>query len=94
LPDFPNLRLALSPAEAAEALGVSVDYLDEHIAPELRWVRHGRRKFVSVTELERWLEQAAAPTLEPAKADANGGRRRGRPSFSAPLRWQVRRRMT
>lgn len=56
-------RLALSPDEAAAALGVSRDYLDEHVAAELRWVRRGRRKFVAVRELERWLEQASARTL-------------------------------
>lgn len=48
-------RLALSPDEAAAALSVSRDTLDEHISPELRWVRRGRRKFVAVAELERWL---------------------------------------
>jgi excisionase family DNA binding protein len=58
-------RLALSPDEAAAALGVSRDYLDEHIAGELRWVRRGRRKFVAVRELERWLESASALTLQP-----------------------------
>jgi hypothetical protein len=57
------LRLALSPDEAAAAFGVSRDYLDEHIAGELRWVRRGRRKFVAIRELERWLDQAAARTL-------------------------------
>lgn len=58
------VRLALSPDEAAAALGVSRDYLHEHIAGELRWVRRGRRKFVAIRELERWLEAAAARTLE------------------------------
>lgn len=58
-------RLALSPDEAAGALGVSRDYLDEHIGAELRWVRRGRRKLVAVVELERWLERSAARTLEP-----------------------------
>jgi hypothetical protein len=58
-------RLALSPNEAAAALGVSRDFLDEHVAPELRWVRRGRRKFVAVAELERWLERAATLTLGP-----------------------------
>jgi hypothetical protein len=52
-------RLALSPDVATAALGVSRDYLDEHIAHELRWVRRGRRKFVAVRELERWLDGAA-----------------------------------
>lgn len=56
-------RLALSPDEAAKALGVSRDYLDEHISPELRWVRRGRRKLVAVSELERWLEESSARTL-------------------------------
>ena len=56
-------QLALSPDEAAASLGVSRDYLDEHIAAELRWVRRGRRKFVSVVELERWLEKSGALTL-------------------------------
>lgn len=56
-------RLALSPDEAAATLGVSRDYLDEHIAHELRWVRRGRRKFVAVRELERWLAEAGEMTL-------------------------------
>ena len=57
-------RLALSPDEAAQAIGVSRDYLDEHVGSELRWVRRGRRKFVSIVELERWLERSAARTLD------------------------------
>ena len=56
-------RLALSPDEAASSLGVSRDYLDEHIAAELRWVRRGRRKFVAIRELELWLDRASARTL-------------------------------
>lgn len=60
----PPIRLALSSDEAAAALGVSRDYLDEHIAPELRWVRRGRRKFVAIRELERWLDREAARALE------------------------------
>jgi hypothetical protein len=40
-------RLAVSPDEAAAALGVSRDYLDDHIAYELRWVRRGRQRFVA-----------------------------------------------
>jgi len=59
--DLP-VRLALSPDEAAASLGVSRDTLGRHIAPELRWVRRGRRKFVAVSELERWLQSSAART--------------------------------
>lgn len=56
-------RLALSPDEAAAALGVSRDFLDEHIAPELRWIRRGRRKFIALRELERWLAESAKRPL-------------------------------
>jgi hypothetical protein len=56
-------RLALSPNEAATSLGVSRDYFDEHVGPELRWIRRGRRKFVPVRALEQWLERSAVQTL-------------------------------
>jgi excisionase family DNA binding protein len=53
-------RLALSPNEAAAALGVSRDYFDEHVGPELRIVRRGRRRLIAVQELERWLNTEAS----------------------------------
>ena len=56
-------RLALSPGEAAAALSVSRDFFDKHILPELRIVRRGRRRLVPVSELERWLADAAERTL-------------------------------
>lgn len=59
-----TLRLALSVAEAAEAIGVSDDYLREHVLPELRVVRRGRKKLIAVRELERWLEHEAARVLD------------------------------
>jgi excisionase family DNA binding protein len=52
--------------EAPEALGVSYEFFREHVAGELRWVRRGRKRLVSVKELERWLEQNAARVLEDA----------------------------
>jgi excisionase family DNA binding protein len=52
-------RLALSPDEAAAALGVSRDYLDQHVIDELRIVRRGRRILIALAELERWLDRAA-----------------------------------
>jgi excisionase family DNA binding protein len=53
-------RLALSKAEAAQALGVSIDFLEDHVLPELRVVRVGRRRLIPVGELEGWLERHAA----------------------------------
>jgi excisionase family DNA binding protein len=52
-------RLALSPDEAASVLGVSRDYLDEHVIGELRVVRRGRRILISLEELERWLDHSS-----------------------------------
>lgn len=56
----PGPRLALSPDEAAGLLGVSRDYFDEHILPELRIIRRGRRILIPLAELDRWLDRAAA----------------------------------
>ena len=57
----PPPRLALRvPVEAAEALGVSPDYFDEHVRPELRLVREGRLILVAVSELQRWLDRRGA----------------------------------
>jgi excisionase family DNA binding protein len=50
-------RLALSKAEAAQALGISVDFLEDHVLAELRVVRIGRRRLIPVAELERWLAE-------------------------------------
>jgi len=56
--------LALTPAEAAQALGCSRDFFDQHIASELRWVRRGRLEFVAIAEMEDWLRRSAALTRE------------------------------
>jgi hypothetical protein len=56
-------RLALRPAEAAQALGCSRDFFDEHIGPNLRWIRRGRLKFVAISELEDWLRKNAVLTI-------------------------------
>jgi len=58
-----DLRLTLSPAEAAATLGVSRDFFDTHVKPELRVVRRGRLVLVPVRELERWVEQNSAAVL-------------------------------
>jgi hypothetical protein len=50
-------RLAVTKAEAAVALGVSIDSFERHVQPELRCVRRGRLRLFDVRELERWLEE-------------------------------------
>jgi len=57
-------RLALTKAEAAESLGLSVDSFDRYVAAELRIVRRGRCRLVAVAELERWLERSSSSLLE------------------------------
>jgi excisionase family DNA binding protein len=55
--------LAFSKAEASAALGVSVDFFEEHVMPELRIVRRGRRRLIPLAELERWLSENASTVL-------------------------------
>lgn len=57
-------RLALTPEEAAAAIGMSRDSFDRFVRDEIRVVRRGRLVLVPVVELERWLERSAARTLE------------------------------
>jgi excisionase family DNA binding protein len=56
-------RLALRPDEAAEALGVSRDFFDSHVLSEIRVIRRGRLRLISIRELERWLDESSARTL-------------------------------
>jgi hypothetical protein len=58
-------RLAfVGKAEVAEALGVSADFIEDHLWHELRIVRRGAKSLVPVAELERWLDREAARTIE------------------------------
>ena len=56
-------RIALTPSEAAEAIGCSPEFFREHVDHELRWIRRGRKRFVPLAELERWAETNAEATL-------------------------------
>jgi hypothetical protein len=56
-------RIALTPPEAAAAIGVGPDFFDENVAPELRLIRRGRKRLVPVTELERWTAENASRAL-------------------------------
>jgi hypothetical protein len=58
-------RIALTPSEAAAAIGVGPDFFDENVAPQLRLVRRGRKRLVPVRELERWVaESSEEPMME------------------------------
>lgn len=58
-------RVALTPPEAAAALGCGETYFTEHVRPELRLIRRGRKVLVPVAELERWAaENASRPVAE------------------------------
>lgn len=60
----PVPRLSLNVEQACAALGVSWDVWREHIEPDVRIVRLGKRKIVPVAELERWLADHAERVLE------------------------------
>ncbi len=53
-------RMALSPEEAATALGIARSTFYEIVLPQLRVATVGRRRLVPTSELERWLSERAA----------------------------------
>ncbi len=58
-------RIALTPPEAAAAIGAGPDYFNQYVAPHLRLIRRGRKRLVPVSELERWVaENAEEPMVE------------------------------
>jgi excisionase family DNA binding protein len=61
--DAAQQRLAYSKAEAAAALGVSIDFFEDHVMAQLRIVRLGRRRLIPVAELSRWLDRNATQVL-------------------------------
>lgn len=51
-------RLALNQAEAAEALGISVNTFKRRVRPHVRRVDIGGRMLFPVADLEKWLQRA------------------------------------
>jgi hypothetical protein len=68
----PIPRIALTRAEAAAALGMSLDSFERHAQPELRLVRRGRMRLVPIRELERWLEKNADRSLADELGEGRG----------------------
>lgn len=61
----PPPRLALRRAEAASALGMSLDSFERYVQPFVRLLRLGKLRLVPVVELERFLaEQADEPMID------------------------------
>ncbi len=63
LPDLSG-RVTLSRAEAANALGVSVDTLDKRVIPELRTITKGGRVLIPVDALREWAASSSARALK------------------------------
>lgn len=53
-------RVALTPTEAAIALGVSRSFFYSHILPQLRVVRIGSKRLIAMRELEAWIQRESA----------------------------------
>lgn len=53
----PVPRLAVTKTDAAAALGVSVQFFEEHVVHELAIAHVGRRRLIPMKELERWLDE-------------------------------------
>ena len=75
----PLPRLALTRAEAAAALGMSLDSFERRVQPELRIVRRGSLRLVPVAEPARWADEAAELTL-PIRHEVDLAFGRGRPA--------------
>ena len=56
-------RIALSYAEAAEALGMGQTSFEKYVLPDVKVIYRGKLRLVPVPELERWADQNADRVL-------------------------------
>lgn len=63
----PIPRYALTRAEAAESLGMSLDSFERHVQSEVRLIHRGKLRLVPASELERWAERNAEHVLGPKR---------------------------
>jgi hypothetical protein len=59
----PVPRIALTQEEACAALGCSEEFFVEHIRPELRVFRRGRKRLFLVSELHRAVEAGSEKAI-------------------------------
>jgi hypothetical protein len=59
----PVPRIALTQQEACAALGCSEEFFVEHVRPNLRVVRRGRKRLFPVDELRRVVDEMADNVL-------------------------------
>ena len=59
-------RLALTRAEAAASLGMSLRSFERHVQPHVRLIRRDKLRLVPVSELERWLSENSERVLDAA----------------------------
>jgi hypothetical protein len=52
-------RLALTPTEAAAALGMGLTSFKKYVQPHVRIIRRGKLRVIPVSELQRWAEENA-----------------------------------
>ena len=62
-PLSPTPRVALTRAEAAAALAMSLDSFERYCQPNMRLVRVGRMRLVPGAELDRWVREHAELVL-------------------------------
>ena len=55
--------IALTRADAAAALGLSLDSFEKYVQSDLKLVRRGSLRLVPVAQLEEWVARNAEPTL-------------------------------
>jgi hypothetical protein len=59
-------RLALTPSEAAAALGMGLTSFKKYVQPQVRIVRRGKLRVIPVGELERWADENADRVVDGA----------------------------
>lgn len=63
---FSMRPVAVTKAQAAEALSMSIDSLERYVLHDLRVIRRGRLVLIPTAELERWADANAERTLPEA----------------------------